>query len=294
MPCSWNDLFEDARDYLGLAWYRHEAYVPSAWRGQRVFLRVGSANYAAKVWINGTVVAEHFGGHLPFVADVTDQLTWNQPNIIAIAVENKQLPERVPPGPGPAGAGVAGVLGGYPATTYDFFPYAGLHRQVWLYSVPAAAHIDDVTVVTTIEGSDGVVNVQVRTGGAYAGTGIVQLHATKTVVQFRDGAANATVRVPAARLWSPQDPHLYPFTVSLNEEDRITDSYTLDIGIRTVAVRGAAVLNNLKQILWEFLLQRANHSEKGTYHSSQFSVWTVTLTRDNLHSPDTSDNWPRM
>jgi len=50
-------------------------------------------------------------------------------------------------------------------------------------------------------------------------------------VQFRDGAANATVRVPAARLWSPQDPHLYPFTVSLNEEDRITDSYTLDIGI---------------------------------------------------------------
>jgi glycosyl hydrolase family 2 len=119
VPCSWNDLFEDARDYLGLAWYRHEAYVPSAWRGQRVFLRVGSANYAAKVWINGTVVAEHFGGHLPFVADVTDQLTWNQPNIIAIAVENKQLPERVPPGPGPAGAGVAGVLGGYPATTYD-------------------------------------------------------------------------------------------------------------------------------------------------------------------------------
>lgn len=137
MPCSWNDLFDDARDYLRLAWYRHEVYVPSAWRTQRVFLRIGSANYAAKVWVNGTVVAQHMGGHLPFVADISDRLVWNQPNVIAIAVENKQLPERVSPGPAEGGGGVAGVLGGYPATTYDFFPYAGLHRPVVLYSVPA-------------------------------------------------------------------------------------------------------------------------------------------------------------
>ena len=63
VPCSWNDLFDDARDYLGLAWYWNELWVPSAWRGQRVFLRIGSANYAAKAWVNGTVVAEHEGGH---------------------------------------------------------------------------------------------------------------------------------------------------------------------------------------------------------------------------------------
>jgi Glycosyl hydrolases family 2, sugar binding domain len=107
VPCSWNDLFDDARDYLGLAWYWREVYVPSTWREQRVFLRIGSANYAAKVWGNGTVVAEHLGGHLPFVADVTHQLVWDRTNILAITVENKQLPERVPPGPGPAGGGVA-------------------------------------------------------------------------------------------------------------------------------------------------------------------------------------------
>jgi beta-glucuronidase len=46
VPCSWNDLFDDARDYLGLAWYWHAVYVPSTWRGQRVFLHIGSANYA--------------------------------------------------------------------------------------------------------------------------------------------------------------------------------------------------------------------------------------------------------
>lgn len=58
-----------------------------------MFLRVGSANYAAKVWVNGTVVAEHLGGHLPFVAEITGQLAWDRKNVITIAVENRRLPE---------------------------------------------------------------------------------------------------------------------------------------------------------------------------------------------------------
>ncbi len=56
VPCSWNDLFDDAKNYLDLAWYLHRVWVPSGWQGQRVFLRVGSANYAARVWVNGALV----------------------------------------------------------------------------------------------------------------------------------------------------------------------------------------------------------------------------------------------
>lgn len=241
--CSWNDLFDDARDYLGLAWYMNEVWVPSAWRGQRVFLRVGSANYAAKVWVNGTVVSQHLGGHLPFVAEITNQLAWDQKNVIAITVENKQLPERVPPGPGTGGGGVAGVMGGFLLTTYDFFPYAGLHRSVLLYSVPAE-HIDDVTIVTTIDGSEGVVNVKVTTAGQYTGKGKARLNEIEADLNFRAGSAEATLRAPSARFWSPQDPHLYPLTLTLTDGRRATDYYALDIGIRTFAVRGDQLLLN--------------------------------------------------
>jgi beta-glucuronidase len=244
VPCSWNDLYDDARDYLGLAWYLTRIWAPAGWRGQRVFLRVGSANYAAKVWVNGTVVAEHQGGHLPFVAEIGPQLTWDQPNVIAITVENKQLLGRVPPGPGESGGGVAGVLGGYPATTYDFFPYAGLHRQVVLYSVPAEAHIDGITVATAIEGSDGVVNVRIHASGGYAGRGQVRLNDTETELSFQAGSAEATLRVPSARLWAPGSPHLYPLAVTLADGQRPTDSYALEIGIRTIAVRGSQLLLN--------------------------------------------------
>ena len=34
VPCSWNDLFDDAKNYLGLAWYLYEVWVPSGWRGE--------------------------------------------------------------------------------------------------------------------------------------------------------------------------------------------------------------------------------------------------------------------
>ncbi len=248
VPCSWNDLFDDARDYLGLAWYRREVIVPAAWRGQRVFLRVGSANYAAKAWVNGAVVAEHLGGHLPFEADISGRIVWDRPNVIAISVENKQLPDRVPPGPAVGGGGDAGPSAGYPATTYDFFPYAGLHGPVALYAVSRDEHIDDIAVVTTIEGRDGLVKLKVVTAGPYTGKGRVRLNGRETGLSFLAGSAEATLRVPAARFWSPDDPHLYPLDVALTSGDLTTDAYSLGIGIRTIAVRGEQLLLNGRPI----------------------------------------------
>ena len=104
VPGSWNEQFEDTRDYLGTAWYVQETYIPAGWQGQKIFIRVGSANYAAKVWVNGTPVGEHYGGHLPFAFDITEQVVWDSANTIAIQVENELTPTRVPPGNVASGA----------------------------------------------------------------------------------------------------------------------------------------------------------------------------------------------
>jgi beta-glucuronidase len=133
VPCSWNDLFDDARDHLGLAWYLHEVYVPAGWRGQRMFLRIGSANYAAKVWVNGSVVAEHLGGHLPFVAEVSSQLVWDRKNVIAISVENKQLVERFADFKTGQGTSRAGGINHKGVFTRDRRPKMAAHflRERW-------------------------------------------------------------------------------------------------------------------------------------------------------------------
>ena len=167
VPSSWNEIYDDIRDYLGVAWYVQQSYVPAGWQGQRVMLRVGSANYAAKVWINGELVGEHEGGHLPFEFDVTDKITWDGSNTIAIRVENHLSGTRVPAGN--VRSPIGGFMGNFPATTFDFFPYCGLHRAVQLYSVPQQ-RIDDVTVTTDIDGASGIVTVDVVSSGASSGS----------------------------------------------------------------------------------------------------------------------------
>jgi len=116
---SWNEQVADLYNYFGMGWYLRKASIPHGWRGQRVFIRVGSANYFARVWVNGIAVGEHNGGHLPFAFDITDHLLWDSPNTLAIQVENHLMPTRVPAG-NVAGA-LAGLNSGYPSTTFDIF-----------------------------------------------------------------------------------------------------------------------------------------------------------------------------
>jgi beta-galactosidase/beta-glucuronidase len=235
VPSSWNDIFDDAANYLGPAWYLREVWVPAAWRGRRVFLYFGSVNYTAEVWINGAPLGGHLGGHLPFAFDVTSHLAWERANLIAVRAENIQTTTRVPPG-----GETRGFFTGYPATHYDFFPYAGIERQVQLVALPEY-YIEDVTVTTKIEGA-GVVSVKAQASGEWSGTGKVQLGmgagAIHAPLDFSGGRAEATLRVPGAVFWSPETPHLYPLQVTLAARDAPLDSYSLDIGIRTIEVRG--------------------------------------------------------
>lgn len=247
VPGSWNEQFTDTDLYLGHGWYGREVMLPASWRGSRVLIHVGSANYAARVWVNGAFAGEHLGGHLPFAFDVTRHIDWREPTRIAIAVENELRPDRVPPGNQIGAAGPLGFGGNVPPTAFDFFPYAGIHRPVTLVSIPQT-HLTDITVTTEIEGVEGIVTVHATASDGWEGDGTVELASDSEnriePMTFADGEAVATIRVPDARLWSPDDPHLYRLTVSLLGDDALADTYRLDIGIRTIVVAGDQLLLN--------------------------------------------------
>lgn len=241
VPGSWNEQYEELFNYLGLAWYVKRTYIPHSWQGRRIYLRVGSANYCGTVYVNGVKVGSHEGGHLPFAFEISDVVKWDAENVIAISVENHLKPTRVPAGNITSPLGGA-VFRSFPRTTFDFFPFAGLHRPVVLYSLPQL-HIEDVTVVTGITGRDGTVQAAVVLNQPVAGQGEITLSGgdqTLTAqVAFVEGKAEATFTVPNAHLWSDQDPYLYHLTIR-TESDR----YTLQVGMRTVEVRGHEILLN--------------------------------------------------
>lgn len=245
VPGSWNDQFTDSRDYMDMVWYETESYIPSNWKGQSIFLRVGSAVYATKIWINGIPLGQHEGGHLPFAFEINSSIKWNAKNRITIQVENIMKTNRVP-----TGNVTQGSFQNFPASNYDFFPYAGLNRPVWLYSVPADASIRDVTVKTNFQGSTGVMNVKVEEKGSVS-KGKVIITGTNTVIEtsitFKNGVALASIKIPNVRLWSTEDPYLYSVVVTLGD-GAIKDRYALETGVRTIAADDKHILLNGKPI----------------------------------------------
>lgn len=240
VPCSWNDLFDDARNYFGTAWYEIEPWVDEAWKGQRIHLRFGSAVYRAKAWLNGKLLGEHVGGHLPFVFDVTGIAKEGQKNRLVVSVENKLELDRVPAIPDPATSRMHTVH--FPQTTYDFFPYSGLHRPVLLFTTPAT-HVHDVTVVTRLDGSNGLVDVAFTVNGGWSGRAKVAIGDISASAEVRDGRGQASLRIPSVRAWSPDDPYLYRLAITLGDNG---DEYVLKIGVRTIQVKNSQVLLNGK------------------------------------------------
>ncbi|MBN1259681.1 MAG: beta-galactosidase, partial [Anaerolineae bacterium] len=165
VPASWNEQVHDdggrnRRDDLGPAWYETHFELPAPWAGQRIMLRFGSVNYLAEVWLNGTRLGAHEGGHLPFEFDVTAQLHPENNHLVA-RVDGNLAFDRVPPGnvTGDAADFFESHADNYPQAQFDFFPFCGIHRPVLLYTLPPVA-ITDLTVTTDIAGTTGRVRVR--------------------------------------------------------------------------------------------------------------------------------------
>jgi beta-glucuronidase len=249
VPCSWNDLFDDAKRYTDTAWYETDINVDAAWAGRTLILRFGSAVYRAKAWLNGRLLGEHIGGHLPFAFDITGAARTGASNRLVVMVENKLTVDRVPAIPDPHRYRLHTQH--FPQTTYDFFPYSGLHRPVLLAVLPTT-HVHSVQVVTTTSGSTGTVDVEFTVNGGWSGPARVSLAGGNAPIvsetAVRSGHAKVRLTVPSARLWEPNDPFLYQLSLSLGAADRLVDEYRIKIGIRTVAVRGSQLLLNGKPV----------------------------------------------
>jgi beta-glucuronidase len=252
VPASWNDQFEDWRDYLGNTWYQTRFNLPWGWGASRQRLRVrfNSVNYLAEVWLNGVRLGQHEGGHLPFEFDITTHVQ-REGNVLVARVEGELAPDRVPPGNVPADPTHMFISQSenHPPASFDFFPFCGIHRPVLLYATPPQA-IADLTVVSDIARHGGIVRIELNREGGDAATARFSLRGTDVFAEttLADSTSVVELSVPDAAWWSPDSPQLYDLTVELARGGAAFDRYTLPIGIRTIAVEGDALLLNDKPI----------------------------------------------
>ena len=162
VPASYNDLLADPRlrDHVGEVWYQRTVRVPRGWAGRagRAVLRVGHApghrvgrrrgGGPARGRLHAVRGRRHRGG-AGGRAGADHRLRR----------QHAELPDH------PARRRRADPGGPKQRYWHDFYNYAGLHRTVWLACTPAA-RIEDITVVTGLDGTTGTVDYRVDATGA--------------------------------------------------------------------------------------------------------------------------------
>ncbi|XP_074640539.1 beta-glucuronidase-like [Tubulanus polymorphus] len=255
VPASYNDITQDKsiRDFVGWAWYDRQFYSSFEPNNERVVLRIGSAHYNTIVWLNGVPITNHSGGHLPFEIEVNDQLNFNSLNHLTLAINNTLSPTTLPPGSIAFKTDTNLYPPGYFVQNLqmDFFNYAGIHRSVLLYTTPVA-YISDITIITDIIGSTGVVNFTV----SYSRSTLpVSFHVEVVDMDGKTVASTNTsygiFKIPNAKLWWPytmsMDDYAYLYTLKVVLKSvQNTDIYRQSFGIRTVKMQDHQIHINHK------------------------------------------------
>lgn len=219
VPGDFNTQREDLIFYRDTVWYQRFFDVDQQ-ADRRYHLWFGGANFDATVFLNGTPVARHTGGYVPFSVDVTSQLE-TVGNDLVIRVNNR--------------LGDATV----PTERTDWWPYGGLTRDVMLVTTPEQ-YIVNAKVTLAPERNALVTTVATR--GFEAGAEVIltipELD-VEAAMQI-DERGEAELRVGAEpELWQPGAPRRYAVAVAAGD-DRIEDR----IGFRTIATDGTTILLN--------------------------------------------------
>lgn len=201
-------------------WYKRSFTIPKDWKGDRVMLNFGAVDRIATVFVNGKKVGTHTGGYDAFSMDITDYLKSGENELIVGAYD---------PNDGKAACGKNGPRGDYVYTS-------GIWQTVWLEPV-AKKHIAGIHLTPDVKNSR--LRIEVSSGNPDLRVVATALDGTKEV---SSGQANSDtpfyLSVPAAHLWSPDDPFLYGLRLELKDKKGKTlDKATSYFGMREVGLK---------------------------------------------------------
>jgi len=269
-------------NYQGEAWYRKHFKVPENLKGQMVFLHFEAMMGKSKIWVNGKLMKEHFGGYLPVIIDITRDAKFNgEENVVAVWVDNSNDPSYPP---------------GKPQTELDFTYFGGIYRDVWLYSTNPI-HITDPNYTDIVAGggvfvhyenlSDQMVDVIVSTNvinetnkskKVTISSSILDADGKKVGISDKslsipansNSSVTQTINVKKPHLWHPDDPYLHVVFSEIKSDNKTIDGIRTKIGIRKIEFKGAEgfFLNNKA---FEDKLMGANRHQDYAYIGNALS-----------------------
>ena len=249
-----------------IVWYARTFESPSL-GDERLLLHFGAVDYRAAVWVNGTQVATHEGGHTPFSADVTHALAGDAGiNILVVRAEDPSRDVTIPRGKQYWKERSEGIF--YTRTT-------GIWQTVWLEpvnrsridSIRLTPDVDagSIEVAISIEGTEPEMSLRatVEFDGDQVLEDIFSVRSSlieRTLPLLRRGDAPDTSLLadwPGPALWSPEHPNLYDLQLELlDPDDEVLDRVDSYFGMRKIEAKDGKVLLNDRPLYQRLVLDQ--------------------------------------
>ena len=244
-----SDQASGSKNYQGEAWYRKRFHLPATAEPVRSVLHFEAVMGKTQVWLNGTRLAEHVGGYLPFEVDLTPHLKPGEENLIAVWTDNSDDPSYPP---------------GKPQAFLDFAYFGGIYRDVWLVQTQPI-HITSAVSAEEVAGGGVLVhydNLSEHSVDVFFQTHVANRSNTRAQVSIEAllkspsgevvGHSQANLALSAheqrhvknrisvdkPQLWSPDSPALYQLDIRVKSKGRSLDGVRLKLGLRKIEFRG--------------------------------------------------------
>jgi beta-galactosidase len=224
---------EEKNNYTGS--YRREFTIPAEWKGENVYMHVGSATSNLTLWVNGKYVgySEDSKGEVEF--DVTKYLVPGKKNLFAMQV-------------------MRWCDGSY-VEDQDFWRFSGIAREVYLYATPKA-HVSDVFITPDLVNNyqDGTLTVKVSAENANGCNVNLDLKdkngasVSKADGKVANNRMEYVFHVSNPQKWSAETPYLYTLYITLSNGKGVSEVIPQHVGFRKVEIKNSQLLVNGKAV----------------------------------------------
>ena len=240
VPSPWQAEFDDLRHASGTAIYVKRFVLPRGWAGRQLAICFGAVNYSCTVALNGTEIAEHEGGYLPFEAVLPATALRDGENRLQVRVT---LPnsdaDRYPEFPFPE----------IPHGKQSWYGrYGGIWQSVHL-EARDASHVQSCRIAPDLR--TGRVGLDLLLSAAPSGAEVrirITDPRSRVAAERTTEAAGRAIRlafeVREPLPWSPEAPNLYELEIALAIGGKELDRWRSTFGFRTIEARDGKLFLN--------------------------------------------------
>lgn len=240
----------ERENYVGS--YRQEFTVPASWKGQRVYMHVGSATSNLTLWVNGKYAGYSEDSKMAAEFDITDLVQFGSSNLFAMQI-------------------MRWCDGSY-LEDQDFWRFTGIARQVYLYTRPES-QVSDFSVITDLDGKyqNATLKFEASLRNADGKKLTLSLkdasgrEVAQRAMTLQGNSMSTGILVKNPYKWTAETPYLYTLYITLSGQDgKVIEVIPQKVGFRKVEIRDRQLLVNGQPILVKGA-DRHEMSAKGGY-----------------------------